>query len=127
IALVQPLVMRPLRLLALRVSAGCDRGEQVPVRAAGVEQGADPVVGEAAEPERDALDPLDQVVDRLGRSVADAGSVPRGDLVGPAHDGAAESADLRWAVLVLEVMAEPVDEGGSEVGVADLVERANYL
>jgi hypothetical protein len=50
--------------LALRVSAGCDGGELVPTGAAGVEQGSDPVVGEAAEPERDALDPLEALMSR---------------------------------------------------------------
>ena len=44
---------------------------------AGVEQGADPVVAEAAEPERHPLDPLDQVVDGFGRPVASRGSGAR--------------------------------------------------
>lgn len=35
-----------VELMALRISAGCDRGEQAPVGSAGVEQGADPVVPE---------------------------------------------------------------------------------
>ena len=77
---------------ALRLSARSDGGEQVPVGASGVEQGSDPVVGEVAEPKRGALDPLDEVVDGLGGPVRDTGSLPRGDLVGPADDGAAELA-----------------------------------
>ena len=54
---------------ALRISAGGDGGEEVPVGSAGVEQGADPVVAESAESEADAFDPFDQVVDRFGGSV----------------------------------------------------------
>ncbi len=37
---------------ALRVSVGCDGGEQVLVRSSCVEEGPDSVVGEPAEPER---------------------------------------------------------------------------
>ena len=40
----------------LRISAGSDAGEEFPVGFAGVEQGADAVVGEAAEPEGGAFD-----------------------------------------------------------------------
>ena len=49
-------------------SANDDRTEDPPVRFAGVEQGSDPVVLEVAEAEADALDPLDQVVERFGGS-----------------------------------------------------------
>jgi site-specific recombinase XerC len=76
--------------VAHRISAGSDGGEQVPVGAAGVEQDADAVVAEAAEPEPDALDPLDQVVDRFGRPVRHVRLMPGDDLVPPPVDGAAE-------------------------------------
>ncbi len=61
-----------LAYLALRKSAGCDGGEQLPVGSASVEECADSVVAEPAEPEGDAFDPLDEVVHRFGRSVRDA-------------------------------------------------------
>ena len=77
------------RLPALRISAGCDSGEWVPVGLAGVEQDSDAVVGEAAEAEPDPLDALDQVVRGLGGTVRDVGVVPGHDLVVPAGQGAA--------------------------------------
>jgi hypothetical protein len=80
-------------------------------------------VGEAAEPERDALDALDQVVDGFGRPVAHLGLVPGGDLGGPPNDRAAELGDLGWARVVLEVDTEPLDELDCQVGVGDAVDR----
>jgi len=59
-----------------------------------VEQDSDPVVREAAEPEPDALDPLDQVVRSFGRPVADPGAMPVRDLGAPPADRAAELTDL---------------------------------
>jgi hypothetical protein len=84
-------------------------------------------VGEVAEPERHPFHPLDEVVGGLGGAVGDAGSVPGRDLGAPAHDGAAELADLGWAVVVLEVGAEPVDELRSEVRVVDVVDAPDGL
>ena len=84
-------------------------------------------MAEAAEPEPDALHALDQVVDRLGGSVRHPGPVPRGDLVAPTHDRASELAHLGRAVLVLEVVAKPLDEGGGEVGVVDVVDASDGL
>lgn len=52
-------------------------------------------------------------------------SVPRGDLVPPAHDGAAELADLGWARLVLEITTQPADEAEREVGVVMVVDAAH--
>lgn len=49
-------------LRALRKSAWCDGGEEVPVGPPGVEECPGPVVRERTESERDSLDPLDQVV-----------------------------------------------------------------
>ena len=43
---------------ALRVLAGCECGESVPVGFAGVEQRTDPVVTEVGDPERDPVDPI---------------------------------------------------------------------
>ena len=60
-----------------------DRSQHPPVWFAGVEQGPDPVVLEVAEPEADPLDPLDQVVECLGRAVGDPGQVEVADLVEP--------------------------------------------
>src|ERR1700722_1783092 len=94
--------MGPTANGALRIPAGSacsandDRTEDPPVRFAGVEQGSDPVVLEVAEAEADALDPLDQVVERFGRPVAHAGQMEVGDLVEPVLDGAPEALDLRW-------------------------------
>jgi hypothetical protein len=51
-------------------------------------------VGEVAHPEGYALDAFHQVVDGLGRAVADVGAVPGNDLVTPASDRAAEAAHL---------------------------------
>lgn len=82
---------------------------------------------EAPEPERDALDPLDEVVGCFGGSVGHVGSVPGGDLVAPSDDGAAKLADLGSARLVLEVAAESFDELVGEVGVSDVVDAAHGL
>ena len=89
------------RFGALRFSAGSDAGEECPVGLAGVEQRADAVVGEAAEPEGGAFDALDEVVDRLGGAVGDPGAVPVHDRVMPAAEGAAQAAQLRRAGGVL--------------------------
>jgi len=43
--------------------------------------------------------------------------VPRGDRVLPAEDGAAEGPDFSGAGLVLQITAEPLDEGEGELGV----------
>jgi hypothetical protein len=85
---------------------GFDRPEQVPIGLPGVEQRADPVVPEAGEPEGGALDPLDQIVDCLGGSVADLGGVPGGDLVHPSVQRSSEGSGLCRIVPVLEVTAE---------------------
>ncbi len=92
---------------------------------AGVEQDADAVVAEAGEPERD---PLDRLIRLLAASVGPlrhVGSMPGGDLVLPADERAAERADLERAGLVLEIVAEPVDELDGEVGVGVVVDRAD--
>ncbi len=60
-----------------------------------VEQGPDPVVPEAGEPERDPLDALDQVVGRFGRPVRHVGVVPGGDLVLPARSGCGRASAPR--------------------------------
>ena len=49
---------------------------------------------EAADAERHPLDPLHEVVDRLGGSVADVGAVPGDDLARPPPNGAPETADI---------------------------------
>ncbi len=45
---------RRCRNRGLRISAGCDAAEEVPVDAAGIQQGSDPVVVQVGEPEPDA-------------------------------------------------------------------------
>ena len=50
---------------------------------AGVELNADSVVAESGEPEADALDAFDQIVDGLGGTVADVSLMPSSDLVTP--------------------------------------------
>lgn len=67
---------------ALRISRGSrgDGGAQLPVGFAGVEQGADAVVAEAGEPERDSLDDLDEVVRCFGRAVGYVSAMPGRDL-----------------------------------------------
>ena len=69
-----------------------DGAQYWPVGFAGVEQCADAVVVEVAEPEADAFDPLDQVVQRLGGSVAEAGAVEVADRVEPLLEGPAAFA-----------------------------------
>jgi len=62
-------------------------------RPAGIEQRPGPVDLEVAEPEADPLDPLDQVVEDLGGSVAHPGQVVVAELVEPS-DRASESLDI---------------------------------
>lgn len=71
---------------ALRISAGCDGGEQVPVGPSGVEESSDSVVPKPLEAEGDPLDPFDQVVGGFGWSVCHVGLVPSGDLVPPPQE-----------------------------------------
>jgi hypothetical protein len=97
-------------LRALRVSAGCNGGEWVPVGSAGVEQDSDPEVAEAGEPERRSLHPFDEIVGGLCGGVGVMRLVPGGDLVAPADQGAAQRVDLDWTRVVLEVMAETGNE-----------------
>ena len=61
---------------ALRDSAGCDGGEQLPVRLPGIEQCPDPVVPDVRNTERHPLHPLDEIVDRFGRSVRHSSPMP---------------------------------------------------
>ena len=79
-------------------------------------------MGEVPHPERDALDPLYQVVDGLGRPVADVGSMPGDDLVAPAGDRAAEPADLGWHLAVGEVPHDLVDPVAGELVVGVVVD-----
>ena len=76
-------------LPALRISAGSEAVEEVPVGFAGVEECADAVVREAAESEGGAFDSFYEVVDRFGESVGDVGMVPVDDLGVPVGQGAA--------------------------------------
>ena len=76
--------------LALRISVGGDGLEQGPVGLSCIEKRPDPVVPEAGEAEGRSLDPLDEVVGRLGRSVAHLSGVPSRDLVLPALERAAK-------------------------------------
>jgi len=85
---------------APRISAGSDRFEQIPVGLAGVEERPGPVVPKAGEAEGHSLDPLDQIVHRLGRAVGEVTGVPGRDLQSPALERATQRTDLRWSDLV---------------------------
>ena len=76
-------------------------------------------MGESAEAERGPLDSFDQVVGGFGRRVGDPGAVPVGDVSRPSQQGSSDTADLRRAGVVLEVVAEPVDELDGEFDVVD--------
>ncbi len=78
---------RPSAKLALRISAGPDGGEYVPLGFPGVEECADPVVAEPSESERYPFDPSDQLAGSFGGPVRHVRFVPGGDLVLPADDG----------------------------------------
>ena len=124
-----PGVVLPSRRIRdlVRVSAGCDGGEEVPVGLPGVEQRPDPVVAEPSKPERDPFDTFDQVVDGFGGSVGDVASMPGHDLVLPPQQRAAERVDLRWTRVVLEIPAEPVDEHLGEVRIGVGIYLADHL
>lgn len=77
--------------------AGSDPGRCRPVGpgdAAGVEEHAEPVVLEGAEPVAGALDLLHAQVETLGRTVRDLRIVPREDVASPPGEGAAQRLDL---------------------------------
>jgi hypothetical protein len=116
-----------IALRALRVSAGCDGGEEVPVGFPGVEQRADAVVAEPSKPERDPFDPFDEIVDGFGGSVGDVASMPGNDLVFPPQQGPAERVDLRGTRVVLEIPAEPGDEHVGEVRVGVGIDLTDHL
>ncbi len=54
-------------------------------------------------------------------------AVPRGDLVLPAQERPSQGAHLDRAGLVLEVTAQPLDEGDGQAGIVVLVYGANDL
>ena len=81
--------------MALRISEGSEGVEQGPVGVAGVEQGADSVVGEVGEPEGGSFDAFDEVVGGFGGCVGDSGGVPVGDLGAPVPQCSSEAVDLR--------------------------------
>jgi hypothetical protein len=91
------------------------------------------VVAEGSQSERNALDAPDEVVGRLGGAVAQVHPVPCGDLFLPTDDGPTEGRHLDRAGLVLEVLAEALDEGEGEgegegeVGIVVLVDAAHDL
>lgn len=80
-----------------------DRRQRVPVGTARCEEHADAPVAEVRHAVSDALHLLDQRVRALGRSVGDTGGVPGDDRLPPLGQGAAEPADLRRPVTVLEI------------------------
>src|SRR5580692_12859037 len=103
-------------------SSDDDRAEHPPVRPAGVEQGPDPVVLEVAEPEADALDALDQVVERLGRSVGHLGQVVVAELVEPLLDRSPELLHLGRHGPLETVGLKLSEDPAGFVGVLGLVE-----
>jgi hypothetical protein len=68
-----------------------------------------------------------QVVRCLGGQIGDVRRVPCGDLRAPAHDRAAELADLGRIRVVLEIVAEPDDELERESRVAVVIDGADDL
>jgi hypothetical protein len=68
------------------------------------------VVAEPPEAERHPFESLDEVVGRLGRSVAEMSSVPVGGVFLPAGRSAPQRAHLRRGRSVLQVLAEALDE-----------------
>ena len=107
---------RPRRYRAVRKLAESDGGEERPVGFAGIEQRADPVVGEPAQSEGGALGSLDEFVHGSGGSVGDPGAVPFHDRVVPAAQGAAQAAQFRRAVGVGEIVGEFAEVGAGELG-----------
>jgi len=67
-------------------------------------------IPEAREAERGTLHALDEVVHRLGRSVACVAGVPGDDLVLPTQERVTERAHLDRVVGVGHVGAEALDE-----------------
>ena len=106
---------------------GSEGVEERPAGFVGVEQGSDSVVGEVGEPEGCAFDPFDEVVRGLGGGVGDPGGVPVRELGAPGGDGAAQPVDLRRQAGVLEVGGELGDGLGADVGVVDVIDRAQGL
>jgi hypothetical protein len=84
-------------------------------------------VRELAEPEADAFDPLDQVVDGFGQSVRHERFVPREDLFAPTSRCAAQRPDLGWHRGVGHVDDQLVEVLGGDGGVVDVVETAQRL
>lgn len=70
-------------------------------------------MAELAEPERCSLDPFDEVVERLGRSVGRPGAGSVHDLDPPPGQRAPERADLDREVVVLQVDGELSEVAGA--------------
>ena len=82
---------------------------------------------EVHESERDAFDPLGEVVDGFGRAVGDVRLVPRDDLGGPAGDGAPETSNLDWHLAVGEITSDFGDSLGGELDVGVVVDLTDDL
>ena len=82
---------------------------------------------EAAESEGGAFDAFDQIVDRFGGSVGDAGVVPVDDGDLPAGQGAAQAAQFGRAVGVAQVLDEFGGVALGELGAVDVIEAAEGL
>ena len=99
--------------MGLRKLAGSDGGEERPVGSALVEQPPDSAGGEPTEPERDAPDAFNAIVDRFAShgAVGDVGAAPVHDGGVPAIRGAADAAQLGPAVGVLHNSKDPIHSG----------------
>ena len=81
-------------LSGVQALVGSRSSPNAPVRLAGVEHGSVSVALEVAEAEADALDPFDQVIERLGGPVAHPGQGEIDDPFEPLADRLSELLDL---------------------------------
>ena len=113
---------RPLDTRGTPSDSPREADEERPVGFVGVEQRPDAVVGKPAEPEGDALD---AIVDRLGGTpVADSGAVPVHDRDVPAGQGPTQTAQLRRAVGIGEIVRKFAEVGAGKQGAVDVIEAA---
>ena len=87
----------------------------------------DAVVVELLESKGHALDPLDEVVHRLGWTIGELAVMPGGDLGAPAREGAAKASDLGWSDPDGEVGRQLIEPMHGELLVLVAVEITDCL